>query len=82
VHKGFGGRVRYMISGGSSLPPEVLKTFYGMGFDFFEGYGLTETAPVLSVTTPKKKPVLGSVGQPYPASRSRSTAPTPRAWAR
>jgi len=33
-----------MISGGSSLPPEVLKTFYGMGFDFFEGYGLTETA--------------------------------------
>ena len=66
VHHGFGGRVRYMISGGSSLPPEVLKTFYGMGFDFFEGYGLTETAPVLAVTTPKKKPVIGSVGQPLP----------------
>ena len=64
VHSGFGGRVRYMISGGSALPPEVLKTFYGMGFDLFEGYGLTETAPVLAVTSPKKKPITGSVGQP------------------
>jgi long-chain acyl-CoA synthetase len=44
-----------MISGGSALPPDVLKTFYGMGFDFFEGYGLTETSPVLAVSTPKKK---------------------------
>ena len=75
VHKGFGGRVRYMISGGSSLPPEVLKTFYGMGFDFFEGYGLTETAPVLSVTTPKKKPVLGSVGQPLPGVEIKIDSP-------
>jgi long-chain acyl-CoA synthetase len=75
VHKGFGGRVRYMISGGSSLPPEVLKTFYGMGFDFFEGYGLTETSPVLSVTTPKKKPVLGSVGQPLPGVEVKIDSP-------
>jgi long-chain acyl-CoA synthetase len=75
VHQGFGGRVRYMISGGSSLPPEVLKTFYGMGFDFFEGYGLTETAPVLSVTTPKKKPVLGSVGQPLPGVEVKIDSP-------
>jgi long-chain acyl-CoA synthetase len=64
VHERLGGRIRYMISGGSALPPEVLKTFYGMGFDFFEGYGLTETAPVLAVSTPKKKPIAGSVGQP------------------
>jgi long-chain acyl-CoA synthetase len=64
VHERLGGRIRYMISGGSALPPEVLRTFYGMGFDFFEGYGLTETAPVLAVSTPKKKPIAGSVGQP------------------
>jgi long-chain acyl-CoA synthetase len=75
VHKGFGGRVRYMISGGSSLPPEVLKTFYGMGFDFFEGYGLTETAPVLAVTTPKKKPVIGSVGHPLPGVEVKIDSP-------
>lgn len=64
VHGKLGGRIRYMISGGSALPPDVLKMFYGMGFDFFEGYGLTETSPVLSVSTPKKKPIAGSVGQP------------------
>ncbi len=64
VHEKLGGRIRYMISGGSALPPDVLKTFYGMGFDFFEGYGLTETSPVLSVSTPKRKPIAGSVGRP------------------
>ncbi|HEX7501426.1 MAG TPA: AMP-binding protein, partial [Polyangia bacterium] len=64
VHEKLGGRIRYMISGGSALPPDVLKTFYGMGFDFFEGYGLTETSPVLAVSTPKKRPIAGSVGQP------------------
>jgi long-chain acyl-CoA synthetase len=64
VHESFGGRIRYLISGGSALSPEVLKTFTGLGFDFYEGYGLTETAPVLTVTTPKGKPLPGSVGQP------------------
>jgi long-chain acyl-CoA synthetase len=66
VHEGFGGRIRYLISGGSALSPEVLKSFVGMGFDFFEGYGLTETAPVLTVTSPKQKALPGSVGQPLP----------------
>ena len=69
VHEGFGGRIRYLISGGSALPPEVLKAFSGMGFNFFEGYGLTETAPVLTVTSPKEKPIAGSVGQPLPGHR-------------
>ena len=63
VHAGFGGRIRYLISGGSALSPEVLKAFYGMGFNFFEGYGLTETAPVLTVTSPSGKPLPGSVGR-------------------
>ncbi len=66
VHEGFGGRIRYLISGGSALPQEVLKSFVGMGFDFFEGYGLTEAAPVLTVTSPKRKALPGSVGQPLP----------------
>ncbi|HVV50971.1 MAG TPA: AMP-binding protein [Polyangia bacterium] len=66
VHEGFGGRIRYLISGGSALPADVMKAFYGMGFNFFEGYGLTETAPVLTVTSPKEKPVAGSVGRPLP----------------
>jgi len=49
-------------------PLKCSRPSTGMGFDFFEGYGLTETAPVLSVTTPKKKPVLGRWASPYPAS--------------
>ncbi len=64
IHEGFGGRIRYFISGGSALPAEVMKTFTGMGFHFFEGYGLTETSPVLTVTSPKRRLVTGSVGQP------------------
>lgn len=75
VHQGFGGRIRYLISGGAALPPDVLKVFHGMGFDFFEGYGLTETAPVLTVTTPKKKPIPGSVGQPLPGIEVRIDNP-------
>src|SRR5450432_237345 len=66
IHEGFGGRIRYLISGGSALPPDVLKAFHGLGFNFFEGYGLTETAPVLTVTSPKDNPIVGSVGKPLP----------------
>jgi len=64
VHEGLGGRIRYLISDGSALSPDVFKTFYGLGFGFYEGYGLTETAPVLTVATPKGKPLSGSVGKP------------------
>ncbi|HXU81002.1 MAG TPA: AMP-binding protein [Polyangia bacterium] len=75
IHEGFGGRIRYLISGGSALPAEVLRTFYGLGFDFFEGYGLTETSPVLSVTSPKGKPLPGSVGVPLPGIEVKIDAP-------
>jgi long-chain acyl-CoA synthetase len=77
VHEGFGGRIRYLISGGSALPADVMKVFYGMGFNFFEGYGLTETAPVLSVTSPKEKPIAGSVGQPLPGIEVKIAEPDP-----
>ena len=75
VHEGFGGRIRYLISGGSALSPEVMKAFYGMGFSFFEGYGLTETAPVLTVSSPKTKPIPGSVGKPLPGLEVKIDAP-------
>ena len=77
VHEGFGGRIRYLISGGSALPLDVMKAFYGLGFDFFEGYGLTETSPVLSVTSPKDKPIAGSVGHPLPGIEVKLREPDP-----
>jgi long-chain acyl-CoA synthetase len=75
IHAGFGGRIRYLISGGSALSPDVLKSFYGMGFNFYEGYGLTETAPVLSVTSASGKPLPGSVGKPLPGVEVKIDGP-------
>lgn len=66
VHAAFGGRIRYLISGGSALSPSTLKTFRGLGFNLNEGYGLTEASPVLTVTRPEGSVVSGSVGQPLP----------------
>ena len=66
VHKGLGGNIRYLISGGSSLSEKVFETFYGLGFSLNEGYGLTESSPVLTVTRPDGKLRIGSVGQPLP----------------
>ncbi|HVU50984.1 MAG TPA: AMP-binding protein [Polyangia bacterium] len=77
IHEGFGGRIRYLISGGSALPPDVLKAFHGLGFNFFEGYGLTETAPVLTVTSPKDNPIAGSVGKPLQGIEVKIAEPDP-----
>src|SRR5665647_3907749 len=48
VHRKLGGRMRLLISGGSALPPETLKHFRGLGFNLYEGYGMTESSPVLT----------------------------------
>jgi len=66
VHHGLGGKIRYLISGGSALSEKSFETFYGLGFSMNEGYGLTEASPVLTVTRPNAKPLVGSVGEPLP----------------
>ncbi len=66
VHRAFGNQIKYMISGGASLPADVLEAFYGMGFDMYEGYGLTEAAPVLTVNRPSDGLKPGSVGRAIP----------------
>ncbi len=64
IHQGLGGRMRYLISGGSALSEKVQKDLHGLGFTVLEGYGLTESAPVLTVARPGNKLLRGSVGKP------------------
>jgi long-chain acyl-CoA synthetase len=66
VHRKLGGRMRLLITGGSALPPDTLKAFRGLGFNLYEGYGMTESSPVLTVTRPGDKVVAGSVGRALP----------------
>lgn len=51
VQAGFGGNLRFAICGGAALSPEVGKTFTGLGVLLLQGYGLTESSPVISVNT-------------------------------
>jgi len=49
VHDRFGGTLRMMISGGAAIDPEVVSGFEKLGFAFLQGYGLTETSPIISL---------------------------------
>jgi long-chain acyl-CoA synthetase len=59
----FGGNLRGMVSGGAALSPEVFKFMNAIGFNCVQGYGLTETSPVITVQTPGAMRI-GSSGKP------------------
>jgi long-chain acyl-CoA synthetase len=61
IRQNFGGRVKYFVVGGAPLPPDTASLFWGIGIPLLEGYGLTETSPLLSVNLPDKSQI-GSVG--------------------
>jgi long-chain acyl-CoA synthetase len=65
-----GGRIRRMVSGGAALPSELALVFTGAGIPVLQGYGLTETSPVIAVNTLKHNRV-GSVGRPLPGLETK-----------
>ena len=68
-----GGRFRFAISGGAPLSREVAAFFWGVGVEVYEGYGLTETAPVLACNRPGEWR-LGTVGRAIPGVTLRLAA--------
>ncbi len=65
MHSAFGENLRFFASGGARLQPLVAKGLFKFGFTILEGYGLTETSPVVTFN-PINKPKIGSVGIPIP----------------
>lgn len=69
----FGGRLRACITGGAALPDEIFLIFTGAGISIMQGYGLTETSPVITSNNPSAVK-LGTVGKPIHNMRIRIAA--------
>ena len=65
-----GGALKAAVSGGGALPAHVDRFYDAVGLTILEGYGLTETAPVIGVRLPER-PVLGTIGPPIPETQLR-----------
>lgn len=65
IRKGVGGRIRVFSAGGAPLAPELAEFFWSVNLPVYQGYGLTETSPVVTANTPKVNRV-GTVGRPIP----------------
>jgi long-chain acyl-CoA synthetase len=65
IRSRLGGKFRFGVSGGGALPPHVDDFFSAAGILLLEGYGLTETSPIVSVRS-NRRPVPGTIGAPLP----------------
>ena len=66
VHENLGGRLRLLVAGGAALDPEAQKGFCELGFTMYQGYGLTESSPVIAAEDDKYRR-LGSIGKAFPS---------------
>ncbi len=66
IHDNLGGKVRLFVAGGAALDPEAEKGFNQLGFTMYQGYGLTETSPVVAAEDDKYRR-LGSIGKAFPS---------------
>ncbi len=66
IHDNLGGKVRLFVAGGAALDPEAEKGFNQLGFTMYQGYGLTESSPVIAAEDDKYQR-LGSIGKAFPS---------------
>lgn len=66
IHDTLGGKVRLFVSGGAALDPEAEKGFNDLGFTMYQGYGLTESSPVIAAEDDKYRKI-GSIGKAFPS---------------
>ena len=70
VRQRFGGNLRFVVSGGAPLAAKISRVFIGLGIDILQGYGLTETSPVLTVNTLEKNSPK-TIGLPLASAQLR-----------
>jgi len=63
VKEALGGNIQFLVSGGGTLSADLCTLYHGMGLPIYEGYGLTETSPVVT-TNPPEEPRIGTIGTP------------------
>ena len=66
IHENLGGKLKLLVAGGAALDPETQKGFNELGFSMYQGYGLTESSPVIAAEDDKYRR-LGSIGKALPS---------------
>ncbi len=74
IHDNLGGKVRLFVAGGAALDPEAEKGFNALGFTMYQGYGLTESSPVIAAEDDKYQR-LGSIGKAFPSMEVKIAEP-------
>lgn len=74
IHENLGGKIRIMVAGGAALDPATEKGLREIGFNVTQGYGLTETSPVIAAGLTKQRR-LGSIGKKFPSLEVKIAEP-------
>ena len=74
IHQTLGEDARLFVSGGAALDPEIEKGFNAMGFTMYQGYGLTESSPVIAAEDDKYQRI-GSIGKAFPSIEAKIINP-------